>query len=123
MDFDQAIASHSSWKSKLRAYLAKPDRSLAASDVAQDHKCDLGKWINGEGKAYASLPEFQTLHSEHSRFHKAASDVIQHADSGKNVTEEVALGGKSEFSSASSSVVNALMAMKHKVSKQPVSTR
>ena len=123
MDFDQAIAAHSSWKAKLRTYLAKPDRSLTASEVAQDNKCDLGKWLAGEGKAFANLPEFQTLRTEHSRFHKAAGEVVHHADSGKNTSEEVALGGKSEFSSASSAVVNALMAMKNKVAKHPVGAK
>lgn len=120
MDFDQAIAAHSSWKSKLRAYLAKPDRSLTPSEVAQDSKCELGKWIVSEGSTFASLPEFTTLRSEHSRFHKAAADIIRHADSGRNISEEIALGSKSEFSSASSAVVSAIMAIKIKTAKQTV---
>lgn len=115
MDFDQAITAHTNWKSKLRAYLAKPDHSLVPSEVAMDNKCELGKWINGEGSKHASLPEFQTLRTQHTHFHKAAADVIRHADSGQNTSEEVALGGKSEFSSASSAVVSAIMAIKSKV--------
>lgn len=117
MDFDQAIAAHSSWKQKLRSYLAKPDRSLSAVDVEHADKCDLGRWIAGEGAKYGSLPEFQALRSEHAHFHKAAASVIRHADSGQNVTEEISLGGKSEFSAASSAVVKAIMALKDKVSK------
>ena len=120
MDFDHAISAHSSWKLKLRTYLAKPDHSLKAADIAQDGNCELGKWIVGEGRAFASLPEFNTLRSEHARFHKAAADVVRHADSGQNVTEEIALGSKSEFSSASSAVVSAIMAIKTKAAKQTV---
>ncbi len=123
MDFDQAIMAHSNWKQKLRAYLAKPDRSLSASEVALDNKCDLGKWISGEGAKHASLPEFQTLRTEHTHFHKAAAAVVHKADSGQNVTEETALGSKSEFSSASSSVVNAIMAIKAKVAKHELATK
>ncbi|MBZ5641592.1 MAG: CZB domain-containing protein [Acidobacteriia bacterium] len=123
MDFDHAIAAHSSWKQKLRSYLAKPDHSLKAADVERSDKCDLGKWIVEETTRYGKMPEFQTLRSAHERFHKAAAGVIRHVDSGQNVTEEVALGGKSEFSSASSSVVSAIMAIKAKAGKQVLVTK
>lgn len=115
MDFDQFIKAHIAWKNRLSQYLAKPDHSLTPMEIAQDNKCDVGKWIAGEGAKYSSLPEFQTLRTEHARFHRAAADVIRHADSGQNVNEEVALGGKSEFSAASSAIVSAIMAMKNKV--------
>jgi len=114
MDFDHAIAAHSSWKSKLDGYLKNPDHSLKPAEVGLDDHCDLGKWIVGEGKQFSKLPEYVSLKSEHSRFHKAAASVIQHADAGQNVSEEIALGGKSEFSLASAAVVRAIMALKSK---------
>jgi hypothetical protein len=123
MDFDQAISAHSKWKAKLRSYLAKPDRSLSASEVAQDDKCELGKWIFGEGAKYSGLPEFQTLRSEHARFHKAAAGVIHKAESGQSVAEETALGAKSEFTSATTAVVTALVAMKAKVATHVLVTK
>lgn len=123
MDFDHAISAHSSWKAKLRTYLAKPDGSLSPSEVAQDNKCELGKWISGEAAKYSSLPEFQTVRSEHARFHKAAADVIQRADLGQNVSEETSLGAKSEFSSATTAVVSALMALKRKVASKVLVTQ
>ncbi|HXP78930.1 MAG TPA: hypothetical protein VN976_03425 [Verrucomicrobiae bacterium] len=43
MDFDRAIAAHSSWKNKLASYLKNPDRSIKAADVALDDHCELGK--------------------------------------------------------------------------------
>jgi hypothetical protein len=94
--------------------LLKPDGSLKANEVSQDNQCVLGKWIYGEGGKYAQLAEFKTLKAEHTRFHKAAGEVIKKADSGKDVSEEVALGGKSEFAQASTAVVSAIMAMKLK---------
>jgi methyl-accepting chemotaxis protein len=115
MDFDHAIASHSSWKSKLANYLKHPDHSMKAAEVALDDKCELGKWIAGEGKQFTKLPEFAGLKSDHSRFHQVAADVIRRADSGQNVSEEVVLGGKSEFLSASTAVVRSIMARKSKV--------
>lgn len=117
MDFDEAIKAHAAWKIKLTTYLAKPDGSLKAGDVAVDHKCALGQWIHGEGAHYAKLEEYATLKSEHARFHKAAAEVIKKADSGQNTSADTALGGTSEFATASTNVVSAIMKMKVKASK------
>ena len=115
MEFDQAIAAHAAWKSKLAKYLKNPDHSLEPSKVAADDQCELGKWIAGEGRKFTKLPEFATVKSDHARFHKAAASVVQRADAGQNVSEEVVLGGKSEFAMASASVVRSIMALKAKV--------
>jgi hypothetical protein len=77
-------------------------------------------WENGStgtGKKHANSPEFQHLRSEHARFHKAAADVVHRADSGANVSGETALGGHSEFSSASTAVVKAIMSLRSKLEK------
>lgn len=112
MDFDQAIAAHSVWKQKLGDYLHKRDGSLKPAEVAMDTKCPLGQWIHGEGSKYLKLSEFSTLKTAHARFHKAAADVVRHADSGQSTSTENALGSKSEFANSSSAVVMAIMAMK-----------
>ncbi len=115
MNFDEAIVAHSQWKMKLASYVLKPDHSLSASDVGADNKCALGKWLHGEGKKYSTLPEFPKLVADHAHFHQTASSVIRKADSGQRVTEDIALGAISEFATASSAVVLALMAVKTKV--------
>lgn len=115
MDFDHAIAAHSSWKMKLSKYLAKPDHSLQPKEIAPDDRCDLGKWIVAEGKKFANLPEFVTVKKEHTHFHKVAAEIVRRANAGEKVAEEVALGAKSEFGTASTNVVRALMALKLKV--------
>lgn len=114
MDFDGAIKAHSAWKMKLSQYLAKPDGSLKPADIQQDNKCDLGKWIYGEGAEFSTLSEYNTLKTEHATFHKCAAEVVRKADSGQSVSEEVALGSKSEFATASSAVVGAIMSMRRK---------
>jgi Chemoreceptor zinc-binding domain len=115
MNFDEAIKAHSSWKMKLSAYLRKPDGSLKAADVEVDNKCDLGKWIHGEGAKHSTLAEFGALKTEHAKFHKAAADVVKKADSGQSVSEDIAIGGSSPFAQASSAVVTAIMTMKKKI--------
>ena len=115
MNFDDAIKAHSDWKMKLSIYLNKPDGSLKAADAEVDNKCALGQWIYGEGTKYHSAPEYSVLKTEHAKFHKCAGAVIRKADSGQKVAEEVAIGGKSEFATASSAVVSAIFKMKTKV--------
>lgn len=112
MNFDDAIKAHSAWKMKLSIYLKNPDKSLKADEVCKDDRCDLGKWIYGEGEKYKALPEFSTLKSKHADFHRAAADVIKMADAGKSTSEETQLGGSSAFSQASTAVISALMNMK-----------
>ncbi|MGA7340103.1 MAG: CZB domain-containing protein [Terracidiphilus sp.] len=117
MNLNEAVSAHTNWKMKLKAYIAKPDRSLNPAVVSDDKVCDLGKWLIGEGRKHSSLPEFSKLVTDHGRFHKAAGDVIRKADSGQSVAEEVALGANSEYASASTGVVQALMALSGKINK------
>lgn len=114
MDFDEAIKAHSAWKMKLSTYLKNPDGSLKSSDIQVDNKCALGQWIYGEGAKFSNHPEYATLKQEHAKFHKAAAQVVAKADSGQSTSEETALGSKSEFASASSAVVSAIMAIRRK---------
>lgn len=115
MNFDEAIKAHTDWKIKLTIYIKKPDGSLKPAEVCLDNKCKLGQWIYGEGAAHKSIPEYSTLKTEHAKFHKAAADIIQKADSGQSVTEDMAFGTKSVFASASTAVVTSIMAMRKKV--------
>jgi methyl-accepting chemotaxis protein len=112
MNFDQAISCHVQWKSRLGAYVAHPDHSLNAAELAQTDRCDLGKWIQSEGQKFAKSPEFAKLVADHTHFHAAAADIVRKADAGQRVDQEIALGAKSEYSSASNAVVTALMHMK-----------
>ncbi len=88
---------------------------MQPAQVALDNACDLGKWLAGEGKQFASVPEFAKVKSDHSRFHKVAAQVVERANAGEHLVEEVSLGAKSEFASASNAVVRSLMALKSKV--------
>lgn len=114
MDFDHAIKAHSDWKRKLSLYIRQPDKSIKADEVAQDNKCDLGKWILQSASQFSNNQDYKALKEAHTRFHKAAAEVVRKADAGQAVSEEIQLGGASEFSKASTAVVSAIMAMKKK---------
>ena len=115
IDFAHAIEAHAKWKKKLAAYIAHPDHSLNAETTSKDNACPLGKWLHGEGRQYANLLEFKRAVDDHARFHAAAGAIIRKADSGQRLIDEVALGGKSEFATASQAVVTALMQLKKKL--------
>jgi hypothetical protein len=87
-------------------------------EVGANNQCKLGRWIRGDGRKYSGLPEFTKLIAEHTRFHKAAADLVSRADRGQDVSFEFALGVGSEFSLASSAVVLAIMDMKKKYEVQ-----
>ncbi len=116
MNFDEAIMAHTAWKMKLSTYLRKPDGSLKPEEIMHDDRCPLGKWIHGEGKTHATIPEYTELKSEHAKFHVAAAEVVQKADAGKDVTEELLLGSHSQFCTASNSVVSAIRNLRKKTS-------
>ena len=117
MDFDQTVAAHSKWKRTLREYVAKPDGSLSPANVSLDDKCTLGEWIYSTGAKHSALPEYVKLKYEHARFHTAAAEIVRKANAGESVADEVAPCSNSEFSSASSAIVMALMSLKNRLSK------
>jgi len=114
MNFDEAIGAHLAWRLKFSAYLQKPDGSLNPAEVGSEIRCDLGKWIAGDGLEFFRLPEFRKLKLEHARFHKAAAELVGRANRGEKVAAEVELGARSEFASASTAVVLAIKGMKAK---------
>ncbi len=115
MNFDEALKTHVGWKMKLQGYLTKPDGSINVAELTADNRCELGKWIYGEGSHYAGVPEYRTLKNEHARFHKAAGSVVNRANAGQKVQGEIELGSSSEFASASQGVVSAIMMLRPKV--------
>lgn len=112
MNFDEAVQAHSSWKLKLATYLRKPDGSLKSSEIRPDNRCKLGQWLHGEGRKLSAHADYKKLVAEHARFHQCAAMVVDKANSGQNVTEDVALGARSDFASASSNVVNLILSLK-----------
>jgi hypothetical protein len=116
MDFDEAIGTHSKWKRKLRHSLAKRDGGLSPAEVSLDNKCVLGEWIYSRGASYSSLPEYTKLKYQHARFHMIAAELVRKANSGESVDAEMEPCSNSEFSTSSAAIVQALMAMKKRLS-------
>lgn len=115
MNIDDAIKAHAQWKTKLALYLSNPDGSLKPADIAPDNRCDLGKWIYGEGRTHAHLPELETLRTTHAAFHNAAASVVRKIDSGEQRDLNVLTGFSSEFGALSLRIVNLLKTLAGKI--------
>ena len=116
MNFDDAIQAHAAWKIKLAVYLKNPDGTIKSTDIGTDNRCALGQWLHGEAqKKFSSLAEYQTLMTEHVRFHRAAGRIADQANSGGQMNAEAVLGGDSEFATSSLNVVKAIRKLKSKV--------
>jgi methyl-accepting chemotaxis protein len=115
MDLDDAVQAHAAWKIKLTGYLRKCDGSLNPAEVGAENRCALGQWLCGEGRQYASHPEYRIVVAEHARFHRAAGAIVERANRGQASAAESMLGADSDYGAASKSVVKAIAELKKKV--------
>ena len=75
-NYDLIVLMHRNWLIQLRAFLDGKKENIVAT--SEDHlKCDLGKWIYGDGKRLAGIDTYKTLEKEHAAFHKKAGAIIQ----------------------------------------------
>jgi methyl-accepting chemotaxis protein len=104
-----AITSHARWKGQLREAIDRgqlPD----PSSVRADDRCDLGKWIYGEGTVYQPASEYQNLKLLHAQFHDTAASIVERIinDNTVNAKAELESGTLSE---ASMKVINAISSL------------
>jgi hypothetical protein len=108
MDFSHLILAHSQWKRNLRNAIEE-SKSLDAATAGRDDLCELGKWMAGEGAAYANLPAYQDLKVKHAKFHASVAKVINQAHSlPKEKALELLDPLNSEFGQVSSACINAI---------------
>jgi hypothetical protein len=103
---DKAITAHLAWKGRLRAALDNPG-SLDEKTIVLDNACELGKWIEGDGKKYQDLPDFQILKKKHTEFHRLTASVVVLMKSGKKIEalDEIDNG---MYATKSNEVINAI---------------
>ena len=115
MNVDDAILAHARWKIRLTNYLKNPDGSIDIAQLQAEDKCDLGRWIAGEGVKHGTLPEYAELRAAHAKFHRIAADVVRKADRKQIANADAELGLGSNFGSASTAVVNCIKALGRKL--------
>ncbi|SDK87323.1 methyl-accepting chemotaxis protein, partial [Methylophilus rhizosphaerae] len=91
---DDANKAHAAWKTRLINYMnGKHKEVINHDDAASDHKCDLGKWIYGEGKQHAHRNEYRTLKEAHAHFHESVGEILVCIESRKLDQAKFLLGG------------------------------
>lgn len=108
LDINMAIAAHENWKLRLQAFLdGSSTEQFSPEVICFDDRCDLGKWIHGEGRArLGAFPGFTALMGHHKMFHYAASNVVALSNAGKEEDARKML--REQFSKFSSEVVQGL---------------
>lgn len=112
MNLEEAVQKHAAWKMTFRGAISKKER-LDAQTIGQDNCCTVGQWLHGEGRArWSSRPEFQRALEKHKTFHGEAGKVASMINAGNYAGAEAALSHGTPYSSASSEVGVALIALK-----------
>ena len=111
VDFGALILAHSRWKSKLRSAVENHEQ-IDADAAGRDDRCDLGKWLYGEGKKYAQLPEYNDLRNKHSSFHSIIPKVINLSHISREKALEMLDSGSGEFGRATSDCINAIASLR-----------
>ena len=94
MNFLEIISAHIRWKQKLLDYIDNSSEKLNPVQIGTDDHCKLGKWIYGEGQAFANLPHFDNVRTEHANFHKHAAAVVTFVNLGDHATAQQVLNGE-----------------------------
>ena len=114
MNFDDAIAAHTKWRTRLRMFIAGQGEKLDSAAVCKDNACDLGKWIYGEAVQYKNTTAYAALQREHANFHRCAGDVVKKVEAGDAKAAE-ALVERGAFVTASTNTIAAIRQMKKEV--------
>ncbi len=119
MDFEEAVAAHRKWKSHLRLHIDGSSTEMLDPEViGRDDRCELGRWIHGEGGATMSAkPEFQAMKRIHARFHQVAGEVLLKSKAGDPHGACLALDGP--FYRASIDVLDALRVCQEACAEAP----
>jgi len=113
MNFDDAIAAHGAWKTKLRT-LINGQGEVDARALGSDSACALGQWLHGEGARHATEPAFGAVKTAHQRFHQLAGEVATKAKAGQKAAAVAILDGP-DYTKASLAVVQGLMTLRKAV--------
>ena len=77
----EAMEVHIQWFKDIRGKLKNGER-VNPEDIGRDDRCEVGKWLHGEGAKYKSLPEYTAFADLHARCHSCAEKAAARAGEG-----------------------------------------
>ena len=87
-DFALARAVHHAWKVRIRAFLDGRE-SLSKEEAVSHHHCELGKWLDNEGRAkYGNIPEMAKIDEPHEKLHPLIKEIIALKSEGRHEEAE-----------------------------------
>lgn len=78
MDIDKEILKHADWKARFSNAIFKrqPLEPSFMKSISKVEGCELGKWLQGEGKAlFEGAPSYEACLKLHAEFHREAEKV------------------------------------------------
>jgi len=95
---NKAIASHFTWKVRLKNMIDLGESNLSIQDIRDDSLCEFGKCLNSLSKEYAENEYYQNIKNLHTEFHINAAKIVLIALSGhKERANELFLSRDSDF--------------------------
>lgn len=116
MDYGEMILVHSRWKTRLNDAI-KGGKPIDSQD-GRDDQCELGQWINGDGRRYAGNKAYEDLRLKHKRFHASIPPIAAQARSAPARALELVNSPTGDFTRSSIEVVNAIAAIRAVLPKQ-----
>ena len=98
-----AIFAHENWKYRLQSFVEGTSKeALTAEQVYRADNSELGKWLDGIGKAkFAQCIAFSRLIDQHKMYHYTATNLVSLMQAGKTKEAKAMLNGQfEEFSDA-----------------------
>lgn len=81
------VLQHLTWVTRVRGVL-DGQFQVASGSLEDHHSCELGRWLDTEGKALSSQKDYQELVALHTQMHDQAKALMALQEAGKTVEAE-----------------------------------
>ena len=81
MDYRAVMHAHMMWSAGLWDRI-EAGEAIDAEEIGRDDRCEIGRWLHGQGKAYQWLGDFQRFKDLHAAFHRCAREAVLEARNG-----------------------------------------
>lgn len=119
MNLEDALLLHFEMKLELRMAMLE-GRQLDCAQIADDCGCELGRWLQGEGRVNCGqYAAFQQLVDNHRDFHLEAARVAALINQGQfDAASEALAVGPSQYSRLSSAVGSGIAELRKRLFQQ-----
>jgi hypothetical protein len=81
MNYRNSMHAHMMWSADLWDRINGGEQ-IDPDEIGRDDRCEIGRWLHGEGQTYKWLSDFGRLKELHAQFHQRAKQAVLDAESG-----------------------------------------